>query len=233
MRKTSWIHDTDIMYDRNVEEWREIPNFPGNEGSTFGNLRTYWYRVRNKKGRGSHRERWDIPRDLPASPKEDGRLHTNIYCEPKNKRFTRNVQTLIANTFIPKPEDFDKVDYTVDHIKSGPEGKLDNSVWNLQWMPRGDNVRKAYRDGMHDERIRKSRKPIVAIDEWTGDEIYFDSIREASDELKIEYSAIAHVLRGKTKRTSHYRFEYAGREERLLYGDEDDKLLSWIRAGLR
>lgn len=221
------------MYDRNVELWREIPGYPGNEASTFGKVRTYWYKVRNKVGRGCHRERWDTPRPLNGTPKEDGHLHTNIYCEPKGKRDTRTIHTLIANTFIPKPDDCDTVDYTVDHIRSGPEGKLDNSVWNLQWLSRGNNVRKAYQDGMHDDRIRERWKPIVAIDEWTGDEIYFDSIKEASNELMIEYSAIAHVLRGKTKRTGHYRFEYAGGEERLLFGDEDDKLLSWIRAGLR
>ena len=216
-----------------MEEWREIPDFPGYEASPSGKLRTYWYRVRNKKGRGFHRERWDIPRDLPASPKEDGRLHTNLYSEPRNKRFTRTVQTLIARTFLQLPDDFDEVDYTVDHIRSGPEGKLDNSVGNLRWMPRPDNVKKAYRDGMHDERIRKSRKPIIAMDEWTGEDCYFSSIQEASDMLGIDRSAISHVLRGDISRTSHYRFEYAGREDLLLYGDEDNQQLSWIRMGVR
>lgn len=215
------------------EEWREIPGFPGYEASTLGQLRTYWYRVRNKKGRGSHRERWDTPRHLPASIKSDGYLHTNLYCEPKNRRYTRNVQGLVARTYLPLPDDFDEDDYTVDHIRPGPESKLDNSVSNLQWMRRPDNVRKAYKEGRHDERIRKSRKDIIAIDEWTGNECYFSSIQEAADMLGIDRSAISHVLLGDCNRTSHYRFEYAGREERMLYGDEDNQLLSWIRMGLR
>lgn len=221
-----------MTYDRNQEDWKEIPGFPGNEGSTQGNLRTYWYRVRNKKGRGSHRERWDTPRVLPVSPKNDGYLHTNVYCEPENKRYTRNVQGLIARTFLDLPDDFDEVDYTVDHIRPGPESKHDNSIWNLQWMPRGDNVRKAYREGRHDARICRSRKPIVAIDMWTEEEGYFSSIQEASDMLNIDRSAISHVLRGDHARVGHYRFEYAGREEMLLYGDDDNKLLSWLRMGL-
>lgn len=221
------------MYDRKIEEWREIPGFPGNEASTFGHLRTYWYKIRNKIGRGSHRERLDTPRPIPTSIKGDGYLHSNIYCEPDNRRYTRNVQGLVAKTFLKTPPDFDKVDYTVDHIKPGPESKLDNSVWNLQWMPRGDNVRKAYREGRHDERIRRACKPIIAIDEWTGEEAYFDSIKEAVELLRIERSSISHVLNGDQERTHHYRFEHAGREERMLYGDEYDKLLSWIRMGLR
>ena len=41
------------------------------------------------------------------------------------------------------------------------------------------------------------------------------------------------VYNGKTKTYKQYTFEYAGREECLLYGDDDNKLLSWIRLGLR
>lgn len=226
----------DALYDRNVEEWREIPGFPGNEASTYGNLRTYWYRVRNKKGRGFHRERWDKPRNLPASPKDDGWFHTNIFCEPEGKRFTRNIQVLIAKTFLPRPADFDKVDYTVDHIKPGLKGKRDNSVWNLQWLSRADNIRKAYRDWVCDERIRRSQKPIIATDEWTGESAYFSSIKEAGEELGLDRTNISHALTGQKRSNlvgERYSFEYAGREERLLFGDEDDKLLSWLRIGVR
>ena len=37
----------------------------------------------------------------------------------------------------------------------------------------------------------------------------------------IDRSSISHVLRGDIERTSHYYFEYADREDRLLYGLED------------
>ena len=228
MKKTSWILDMDTMYDRAVELWREIPGYPGNEGSTFGNLRTYWYRVRNKKGRGSHRERWETPRSLPASPKEDGRLHTNIYCEPKGKRFTRNVQTLIAHTFIPKPDDFDEVDYTVDHIKPGPEGKLDNSVWNLQWMSRADNIKKAYREGMCDDRIARQRVPIIAYDSWIDKRRYYHSATEAAKDLGLVTSTIAHSIDKDRLVAKRYQFEYAGREDKLLYEHDDLQFIPWV-----
>lgn len=216
------------MYDRNIEEWREIPGFPGNEASTFGNLRTYWYKVRNKVGRGYHRERWDIPRHLPSSPKEDGYLHTNIYCEPKGKRYTRNVHGLIAHTFIPKPYDYDRVDYTVDHVKSGSESKLDNSVWNLQWLSRADNIKKAYKDGVCDDRINGQKVPIVAYDEWLGVRRYYHGASDAARDLGLVISTIAHSI-GKDRRVAgRYYFDYADREDRLLYGYEDMQFIPWI-----
>lgn len=205
-------------YPFGVEIWREIPGFPGYEASTFGHLRTYWYRVRNKIGRGSHRERWDYPRPLSASPKECGHLHTNLYCALDGKRYTRSVQVLVATTFLPLPDDFNEVDYTVDHIKSGSEGKLDNSVWNLQWLSRADNIRKAYRDGVCDSRIQRQCRPVMIQDRWTGEWIYYDSIKDAANDLGVVQSTLSHAVSDGRNTVSHYTVEYADEEDRLLYG---------------
>ena len=210
----------EALYDRSTEEWREIPGFPGYDASTYGRIRTYWYRVRNAKGYGSHRELLDIPQFISISPKEDGHLHTNLYCALDNKRYTRTVQVLVARTFLPIPDDWDVVDYTVDHIKPGPEGKLDNSVWNLQWLSRADNIRKAYRDGVCDERIRRQRRPIMLYDEWTGDWTYFNSIGDVAYELRLTHSSVAHALRKDGRVGRHYIVEYADDEDKLLYGGE-------------
>lgn len=215
-------------YPFGVEIWREIPGFPGYEVSTFGNLRTYWYKVRNKYGRGSHRERWDTPRPLPVSPKADGHLHTNLYCEPKDMRYTRNVQVLIAMTFLPLPDDFEEVDYTVDHIRPGEEGKRDNSVWNLQWLSRPDNIRKAYRDGMCDDRIYRQQVPIVAFDDWTGLSRYYHSIKEASMDLRLNHSTVTHAVDKGYLVANRYYFERAGREDRLLYEQYDLQFIPWV-----
>lgn len=207
-------------YPFGVEIWREIPGFPGYEASTFGNLRTYWYRFRNTKGRGFHRERLDTPRLLSASPKECGHLHTNLYCELDGKRYTRSVQVLIAMTFLPLPDDFDEVDYTVDHIIPGDEAKRDNSVWNLQWLSRPDNIRKAYRDGVCDGRIRRQCRPVMIQDRWTGEWIFYDSIKDAADDLGIVQSTLSHAVSDGRNTVSHYIVEYANEEDKLLYGRE-------------
>ena len=206
----------------NVEEWREIPGFPGYEASSVGNLRTYWYKVKSK-GRhgGTHRERLDTPRMLSSKPDDNGYLHTNLYCEIDGKRYTRKVHTLVAKTFLPLPDDYESVDYTVDHIVNGPKGKLDNRVDNLRWLPRSDNIKKAYKEGIHINRIQRSYRDVMVTDLWTGDILYFESISEAARELGLSHSSISHMLRGDCDRVSHYTFEYAGREDRLLYANEE------------
>lgn len=208
------------MY-RRIEEWREIPGFPGNEASTFGGLRTYWYKVRNQRGYGTHRELRDVPRAIPTSMKEDGHLHVNIYCALDGIRYTRTVHVLIAHTFIPKPADFDRIEYTVDHIKSGPEGKLDNSVRNLQWLSRADNIRKAYRDGMCNARIRRQCKPVMVQDLWTDEWTYYNSIKDAAYELGVTHSTLSHAISDGRNKVGHYIIEYADEEDKLLYGLDD------------
>ena len=79
---------------------------------------------------------------------------------------------------------------------------------------------------------RSTGLPIIAIDILTGEEAYFDNVGEASRMLNVPQPSISHVLRGDQRKTRNYAFEYAGREDRVLYGDDDNKLLSWIRIGI-
>ena len=88
-------------------------------------------------------------------------------------------------------------------------------------MTRRENIQKAYRDGCCDKRIALSRKPIVVTDVWTNDELYFNSIGDAAIYLGVDNSSVSHALRGDIEKIKHYIVEYAGREERLLYGTEE------------
>lgn len=217
------------------EVWKDIPDFDGFQVSDTGHIRSYWEKARipNRHG-GTYRKRVATPYILPES--DDGNGYMKVFMTSNSgKRYCKKVHKLVADAFLPLPDDHEYVDYTVDHIKPGPEGKLDNSVWNLQWLSRADNIRKAYREGMCDSRIASQSRDIVAIDMWSGEEAYFDSIAEAARELNLNHSSIAHALRNRDGRnyTNHYVFEYAGREDRLLYGDEDYKFLSWVRIGIR
>lgn len=203
-----------------IEEWREIPGFPGNEVSNLGNLRTYWYKVRNEHGYGTHRELRDYPRPIPMHPDDNGYYHVNLYCDLDGKRYTRKTHVLVALAFLPLPDDYGEVDYTVDHINSGPLGKLGNSVENLQWLSRPDNIRKAYRDGMCDDRIRRQCKAVMLQDLWTGDWTYYDSIKDAANDIGIKQNTLAQCIASGRHSISHYIAEYADWEDRLLYGGD-------------
>lgn len=197
------------------ELWRDIFGFDGYQVSNEGRVRTYWYKVRCSTGYGTYCELRDIPRIVPQSDDGNGYMKVCLRDHRTGRHYCKKVHRLVAEAFIP----CENPEYTVDHIKSGPKGKLDNSVENLQWISRPDNIRKAYVDGVCDERIRRQNKPIIAVDLWTNDEIYFQSIKEAAESLKMDRSSISHVLVGDYEKTNHYYFEYAGKEERLLYGN--------------
>lgn len=209
-----------------MEKWKEIPGFPGNEASTLGRIRTYWYKVRNTSGYGTHRELRNIPRMIPMTIEDNGYLHVNIYCDLDGKRYTRKVHVLVAKTFIPLPNDYDSMDYTVDHIEPGPDGKLNNSVGNLRWMTRADNIRKAYEDGMCNDRIQNQCKEVIVTDTWSGCEGYFPSATEAAIMLGFNVSTVLHAIRKNSLVGGRYIIEYIEGEERLLYEHEDYPMFS-------
>lgn len=201
-----------------MEKWKDIAGFPGYQISDQGNVRSFWKRKHYPTGYGSYHYLSETPKLMSSSDDGNGYQKIMLYSKNNGRRYCKKIHRLVAEAFLPTPENsYD----TVDHIQSGRYGKLNNSVSNLRWIPRRENIRKAYRDGVCDERIRIQEKPIIATDLWTGNTRYFSSIRDAALQLDIERSSISHVLLGDYERTSHYYFEYAGREDRLLYGNED------------
>lgn len=201
-----------------MEEWKDIDEFPGYQVSTKGRVRTFWKKKHYPTGYGTFRDLSDEPTLMSFSDDGNGYLKLMLYCKLDGKRYCKKVHKLVAEAFIPNPYG---PGATVDHIRSGREGKLDNSVENLRWLPRRDNIQKAYRDGMCDDRIARQKKPVIAIDLWDMSKQYYDSIGEAAEWLGLDRSSISHVLRGDFNRTAHYTFEYADREDAMLYGRFD------------
>lgn len=199
-----------------MEEWRDIEGFPGYQVSNQGRVRTFFKKKHYPTGYGTYRTLSDEPMIMSTSDDGNGYMKLMLYSKEDGRRYCKKVHRLVAEAFI----EHDKSDDTVDHILSGEIGKLDNSVANLRWVPRAENIKKAYRDGMCEDRIRRQCKPILATDLWTREEIYFPSIEIASRRLGIDRSSISHVLLGDCEKTSHYIFEYLYGEDRLLYDTE-------------
>lgn len=190
------------------EIWADIPGYSGYQISNMGRLRTF----REKRGR-LKAYITDRPRIMSVSDDGNGYMKAMLYGDD-GRRKCMKIHRLVAETFIPNPLGLE----TVDHIKSGPEGKLDNSVANLRWVSRRDNIQKAYKDGVCDERIRNSFRPIWVIDLIKDTRDIFRSIKEAAESLGIDRSSISHVLIGDIEKAGRYTFEYADREEVLTYG---------------
>ena len=202
------------------EHWKEIDEFPGYEVSDLGRIRSY-YKKEKKKGSwgGYERVLYDEPQRI-LKQSDDGNGYLKVYLQDGDKRRCVKVHRLVAEAFVDNPNGYD----TVDHIKSGPEGKLDNSASNLRWLSRRENIQKAYNDGVCEERIRRSKRPIVVTDEWFDEELYFNSVCEAASSLRVNQTTLSHALSKYTTFAGRYHAEYANEEDRLLYGrDVDDE----------
>ena len=87
------------------------------------------------------------PRKLKLGNHYKGYLIVQLWKNGKRKDI--NVHRLVAQAFIPNPCGFD----TVDHIDGN---KKNNCISNLQWLSRGDNVRKYFGKALKDIQGEKS-----------------------------------------------------------------------------
>lgn len=94
------------------------------------------------------------------------------------------VHRLVAEAYIPNPNNFDTVDH-IDGIKTH------NYIKNLQWMSRGDNTKKA-----HD-------KKVMCVE--TGE--IFDSFIAAAKSINRDKSGISACIRGKQKTCGGYHWK--------------------------
>ena len=115
---------------------------------------------------------WSYKSNKFLKPKktEYGYYTVNLY---KNEGYkTRYIHRLVAEAYIPNPDNYD----TVDHIDGIKEH---NYINNLQWMTREDNISKM------------SSKKVKNLD--TGE--VFDSITKAAESINVCREAVGKVLR--------------------------------------
>lgn len=195
------------------EIWRDVTDYPGYQVSNRGQVRSFW-QMRKRFGSwgGTERVLTDVPYILPAS--DDGNGYLKVFMTDKNgKGHCCKIHRLVAEKFIPHTPDCD----TVDHIRSGKTGKLDNSVENLRWISRHDNITKAYKDGMCDERIKAQRKPVYIFDPGADMLRIAGSVTEAAKLLGVHYTSVSHALSTNTGKVAGCHVSINGLEDVLQY----------------
>lgn len=123
---------------------KEIEGFPGYYVNSYG-------RVWSEK-----RKKW-----LKGMPNSKGYLRVGL--RNNNRQSLKAIHRLVAEAFVPNddPEHKD----TIDHIDGN---KTNNRADNLQWLSRGDNVRKS------------CCKAVMLFDTLSGDVECFNSQKDAA-----------------------------------------------------
>lgn len=123
------------------------------------------------------------------------------------KRISKRVHRLVAEAFIPNPDDYKVVGHK-NNIKD------DNRVDNLYWTTTSENTQKAYDDGLacNDKGYQDSQsKPVNMYDSKTNELLQgFGSISIAAKETGIKKGSISHMAkyhRPSRKYDVYFRFQ--------------------------
>ena len=110
-------------------------------------------------------------RDKKVKLWKDGEMKTHL------------VSRLVATAFIPNPENKEEV----NHKNGNP---LDNSVENLEWVTRSENVRHAFKNG-----LLQTSKKVTLISKVDGSKVSFYSLRAASEFLGKNKGYLSNIIK--------------------------------------
>ena len=171
-----------------MEIWKEVPNTNGDyQVSSLG-------RVKSRK--------WGDWKILNPTTEATGYKGIKIRFNNTEKRKSVLVHWLVADAFLLKPEG----KCEINHIDSD---RTNNCVDNLEWVTSSENTEHA----VVNKRLipwNNPRKPIIAINLETKEEMEFVSISKA--ELYFNSRHIVDVLKGKRNMVKGHTFKYKGGE---------------------
>lgn len=181
------------------EVWKPIREWEGlYEISSHGRVRSLDRLLKNSHGKYVLKGR--ILKQASFSNK-----YLFVLLQDKPRKESYLVHRLVAQAFIPNPDGKKEV----NHISGD---KTDNRVINLEWATRSENLIHRNRVlGMHTSFWEK-RRAIWCIEfekEW-------ESITEASKELKIGKSAIVNQLKGRQQTCKGLHFKYVEKKGNSL-----------------
>lgn len=102
-------------------------------------------------------------------------------------RKTKRVHRLVAEAFIPNPNNYP----IIDHKNND---KTDNRAENLQWCTNKFNIQKAHNDGL----CEALKKPIKVIFNDNTEKV-FNSLIECAKYLKVDKGNLSKYIQGKQK----------------------------------
>lgn len=181
------------------EIWRSIPKRPSYQVSNFGRVRTIEREVISKSKTCIHKKRIFKSRLLYIL--NNGHGYSVVCTQINNKKKNYYIHRLVAELFIPNPENKKEVNH-----KDG--NKWNNNVGNLEWSTRSENCLHAYKNGLKLPTRRGTHGfAKLIIDLSTG--VYYDSIIDAAEAICISPSNLRHQLNPNSRSINRTNLQYA------------------------
>lgn len=162
------------------EIWKDIRGFPNYEISNKGRVRSW---NNNRYGRG---ENFKF-----LKPGLSGDNYFTVSLRKNNKGNTKYIHRLVAEAFIPNPDNKPEVNH-----KDG--NKKNNILTNLEWSTYSENLNHAYNNGLNNH-----KKSVKIIE--TGE--VFDSLKDCAYAIGGSNSNICNCLNNKLKTHKGLHFE--------------------------
>ena len=167
-----------------MEVWKDVPGYEGKyQVSSCGN-------VKSLKRQHPYNKCYVEKAMKPV--KQRGYLYVMLWNDGSGK--WKPIHRLVAEAFLYKPEGKQQV----NHIDGN---KHNNNLTNLEWVTASENVQHSF-----DVLGRKvyTRK-VLCVE--TGE--VFDSLKEVTAKLGIDYRHISSCCNGKRKKTGGFHWRYA------------------------
>ena len=166
--------------------WKQIPGVSGLEAGLHGDIRTLDRVVQTKRGPYLIRGRILKPHQIKGG-------YLQVHFRENGKSVCRLVHRLIAQAFLPNPNNLPQV----NHKDCNPSN---NDVSNLEWCDASYNMQ--YRE-KHGE---SQGHPVFAVSLKTLEVSQFQSRREASRKLGVNVRGINAVIKNSQKTAGGFWF---------------------------